>query len=80
LPKPKQRELRMKIRVHDASDLPGLIAFLEERDYVAEEIGPNTIEVSRLSSVRHDHVHMELELFLKAWHAGHPEAQAEFVE
>ena len=70
----------MKIRVHDAADLNGLIAFLKERDYVAEQVGPNTIEVSRLSSVRHDHVRTELDLFLKAWHIAHPEARAEFVE
>lgn len=70
----------MKIRVHDAADLDGLISFLEERDYVAKQVGPNTIEVSRLSSVRHDHVRMELDLFLEAWHAAHPEASAEFVE
>ena len=70
----------MKIRVHDAADLNGLIAFLKERDYVAEQVGPNTIEVSRLSSVRHNHVRMELDLFLQAWHIAHPEAHAEFVE
>jgi hypothetical protein len=70
----------VKIRVHDGADLNGLIAFLEERDYVAEQVGPNTIEVSRLSSVRHDHVRMELDLFLKTWHAAHPESHAEFVE
>jgi hypothetical protein len=70
----------MKIRVQDVSDLVGLVAFLKERDYVAAEIGPNTIEVSRLSSVRHNHVRMELDLFLQAWHAAHPEARAEFVE
>ena len=70
----------MKIRVHDAANLDDLIAFLEERDYVAERVGPNTIEVSRLSSVRHDHVRMELDLFLQAWRAAHPEASAEFVE
>ncbi len=70
----------MRIRVHDAADLDGLVAFLTERDYVAEEVGPNTIEVSRLSSVRHTHVRMELDLFLEAWHAAHPEAQAEFVQ
>ena len=70
----------MRIRVQNASDLSRLVSFLEERDYVAAEIGPNTIEVSRLSSVRHDHTRMELDLFLEAWHAAHPEAQAEFVE
>jgi hypothetical protein len=70
----------MKIRVQDAADLDGLVAYLAERDYVADRIGPNTIEVSRLSSVRHDHVRMELELYLEAWHASHPEAAAEFIE
>ena len=70
----------MKIRVQDAADLDGLVAYLAERDYVADRIGPNTIEVSRLSSVRHDHVRMELDLFLEAWHAAHPEAEAEFVD
>jgi hypothetical protein len=70
----------MKIRVQEASDLAPLVAFLEERDFVADEVGPNTVEVSRLSSVRHDHVRMELDLFLQAWHAAHPEAHAEFVE
>jgi hypothetical protein len=70
----------MRIRVHEAADVAGLVSFLEERDYVAEQVAPNTIEVSRLSSVRHNHVRMELDLFLRAWHAAHPEAQAEFVE
>ena len=70
----------MRIRVQEAADLPGLVAFLRERAYVADEVGPNTVEVSRLSSVRHDHVRMELDLFLAAWHAAHPEAHAEFVE
>jgi hypothetical protein len=70
----------MRIRVQEAADLSRLVSFLKERDYVAEEVGPNTIEVSRLSSVRHNHVRMELDLYLQAWHASHPEAQTEFVE
>ncbi len=70
----------MRIRVQDAADIDGLVAFLEARDYVAERIGPNTIEVLRLSSVRHDHIRMELDLFLRAWQAAHPEAHAEFVD
>ena len=70
----------MRIRVQDAADIDGLVAFLEQRDYVAEQIGPNTIEVSRLSSVRHDHTQMELDLFLRAWRSAHPAAHAELVE
>lgn len=70
----------MRIRVQDAADIDGLVAFLEARDYVADQIGPNTIEVSRLSSVRHDHTRLELDLFLRAWHAAHPGGRAELVE
>lgn len=70
----------MRIRVQDAADLERLIAFLEERDFVADRVGPNTVEVSRLSSVRHNHVRMELDLFLEAWHMAHPDASAELVE
>jgi hypothetical protein len=70
----------MRIRVQEAADLPGLVAFLREREYVTDEVGPNTIEVSRLSSVRHSRVRMELDLYLSDWHAANPDAQAEFVE
>jgi hypothetical protein len=70
----------MKIRVHDGSDIPGLRAFLNEHEYVAEQVGPNTVEVSRLSSTRSDRVRAELEFHLQAWHAAHPEARAELVQ
>ena len=69
----------MRIRVQEAADLPGLVAFLRERAYVADQIGPNTIEVSRLSSVRHTQVRAELDRYLLEWHAVHPAAEAEFV-
>ncbi len=70
----------MRIRVQEAADLPGLVAFLRERAYVADEVGPNTIEVSRLSSVRHTRVRAELDRHLEDWHEANPAAQAEFVE
>ena len=70
----------MKIRVQDPSDLADLVDFLQRRDYVAQAVGPNTIEVSRLSSVRHDLNRSELDFFLKAWHGENPEAHARFVE
>jgi hypothetical protein len=70
----------VKIRVQNAAHIDGLVAFFEERDCVAEQVGPNTIEVSRLSSVRHDQTRLELDLFLRAWQEAHPDAWAEFVE
>ena len=70
----------MRIRVHDAADIDRLVAFLEGRECVAEQVGPNTIEVSRLSSVRHDQTRLDLDLLLRAWQEAHPDAWAEFVE
>ena len=70
----------MRIRVQEAADLPGLVAFLREREYVADEIGPNTIEVSRPSSVRYTRVREELDRYLRDWHGANPNAQAEFVD
>jgi hypothetical protein len=70
----------MKIRVQHASDLADLVDFLQRRDYVAQAVGPNTIEVSRLSSVRHDLNRLELDLFLEAWHAANPAARGRLVE
>jgi hypothetical protein len=70
----------MRIRVQDATDIDGLVAFLEARDYVTDRVGPNTIEASPLSSVRHDRIRIELDLFLHEWQAEHPKARAELVE
>jgi hypothetical protein len=70
----------MRIRVQETADLRSLVTFLKDGGFVVELIGPNTVEVSRPSSVRHDHIRLELDLFLDAWHAAHPEARAEFVE
>jgi hypothetical protein len=70
----------MRIRVHNAADLPDLVAFLEERECVAEPVGPNTIEASQIASLRHNHVRMEFDLHLQAWLAAHPESQAEILD
>jgi hypothetical protein len=69
----------MRIRVQEAADLHSLVAFLKMREYVAKPVGPNTVEVGRPASVRHDHLRVELDLILELWHEAHPEAHAEFV-
>ena len=70
----------MKIRVQDASDLADLVDFLQRRDCVARAVGPNTLELYGLSSVRHTLVGPELQRYLEEWRAAHPESRAEFVE
>lgn len=70
----------MKILLSDAAYLDDLIAYLFSVGCIVEQIGPNLVEVSRLSSVRHDQARMDIDLFLQAWKASHPEAQVRLLD
>ena len=62
----------MKILLSDAALLDDLVAYLTAEGCVVEQVGPNLVEASRLSSVRHDQAQLELDLFLRAWQQKHP--------
>jgi hypothetical protein len=70
----------VKILLSDATFLDDLIAYLSREGCIVEQIGPNLVEVSRLSSVRHDQAEMELDLYLQAWRAVHPGADVKLVD
>jgi hypothetical protein len=70
----------VKILLSDAALLDELIAYLVREGCIVEQIGPNLVEVSRLSSVRHDQARMELDLYLEAWKATHPETDVRVLE
>ena len=70
----------MKILLSDAAFLDELVAYLVREGCIVEQIGPNLVEVSRLSSVRHDQARMELDLFLEAWRAARPGADVRLLE
>jgi hypothetical protein len=70
----------VKILLSDAAFLGELIAYLEREGCIVEQVGPNLVEVSRLSSVRHDQARMELDLFLRAWRAARPDADVRLLE
>jgi hypothetical protein len=70
----------VKILLSDAALLDELIAYLVSEGCIVEQVGPNLVEVSRLSSVRHDQAEMELDLYLQAWRAAHPEADVKLLE
>lgn len=70
----------VKIMLNDTALFEDLVAYLVAEGCVVEQIGPNLIEVSRLSSVRHDQVRLELDLFLQAWRAAHPDADVKLVD
>lgn len=70
----------MKILLSDAAFLDELVAYLVREGCIVEQVGPNLVEVSRLSSIRHDQARMELDLYLQAWRAGRPEAGVKLLE
>jgi hypothetical protein len=77
---PKGQPRAVKILLSDAAYLDDLIAYLFSVGCIVEQVGPNLVEVSRLSSVRHDQARMEIDLFLQAWKASHPEAQVTLLD
>jgi hypothetical protein len=77
---PKGGLRAVKILLSDAAYLDDLIAYLFSVGCIVEQVGPNLVEVSRLSSVRHDQARMEIDLFLQAWKASHPEAQVTLLD
>jgi len=70
----------VKILLSDAAYLDELIAYLDSEGCIVDQVGPNLVEVSRLSSVRHDQARFELDLFLQAWRASHPEADVRLLD
>ena len=70
----------MKILLSDAAYLDELIAYLVTQDCIVEQVGPNLVEVSRLSSVRHDQARPELEQFLQAWKAARPDVHVRMLD
>lgn len=70
----------MKILLSDAALLDDLVEYLAAEGCVVEQVGPNLVEASRLSSVRHDQARLELDLFLRAWQLAHPEAEVRLLD
>ena len=70
----------MKILLSDAAYLDELIAYLVSVGCIVDRVGPNLVEVSRLSSIRHDQARVELDLFLEAWKSSHPEVAVRLLD
>jgi hypothetical protein len=70
----------MKILLSDAGLLDDLLGYLIAEGCVVEQVGPNLVEASRLSSVRHDQARLELDLFLRAWQKTHHGAEVRILD
>jgi hypothetical protein len=80
-PKTGKRETPpLKVLLSDAALLEDLLGYLAAEGCVAEQVGPNLVEASRLSSVRHDQARLELSLYLRAWQEAHPEAEVRLLD
>ena len=77
---PKGQPRAVKILLSDAAYLGELIAYLFSVGCIVDQVGPNLVEVSRLSSVRHDQARMEIDLFLEAWKSSHPEVAVRLLD
>jgi hypothetical protein len=66
----------MKIHVSDPTLVPSLLAFLQERVHViADQVGPNEIEVSLLGSMNTAKRRLELDLMLQLWRSANERAE-----
>jgi hypothetical protein len=71
----------MKIHVSDPTLVPSLLAFLQERVHViADQVGPNEIEVSLLGSMNTAKRRLELDLMLQLWGAANERAETRILD
>ena len=62
----------MRIRLSDPGLVDDLLAFLREKQCVAEQVRADTLDV-RLPEAKHpDAASLELDLYLRVWEAIHP--------
>jgi len=71
----------MQIHVSDPDLVPSLLGFLRERVHViADQLGPNEIEVSLLGSMNTAKRRLELDLMLQLWRASNENAETRILD
>ena len=73
----------MRIRVSDPALLPGLVEFLERREYMAaitEQVADDELIVSMLGSYSAEAMQMQLRLIIRAWESGRSGRAVEILD
>jgi len=71
----------MQIHVSDPTLVPSLLAFLRERVHViADQVGPNEVEVSLLGSMNRPKRRLELDLMLQLWRTAHEQVETRILD
>ena len=77
----RPRLRHMQIYVSDPDLVPSLLGFLRERVHViADQLGPNEIEVSLLGSMNSAKRRLEVDLMLQLWHATNEHAETRILD
>ncbi len=71
----------MRVHLSDPQLVPSLLAFLHERVHVmAEQVGPQEIEVSQLGSANAARRRLEVDLLLQLWRATHDQVETRVLD
>ena len=68
----------MRVRIEPAA-VDDLLGFLRRAECRAERVDAETLEVEVPASHGEEQARMEVDLYLKAWQAAHPDVEAELL-
>ena len=69
----------MRVRLSDPALLPELVAYLRAIECVVEQVGPDELTVMIPRAPSDEQAARELDIYLRAWQAMHPEVHADIV-
>jgi hypothetical protein len=69
----------MHIRIRHQALMPELLRFLRKVDCVVEQMAPDMLEATIPDAFDERQERLELELYLRVWHALHPTGVAQVV-
>jgi hypothetical protein len=69
----------MHVRLPERALMPELLSFLKRVECVVEQTAPDMLEATIPGAFDERQERMELELYLRAWHALHPAGNARVV-
>jgi hypothetical protein len=70
----------MRVRLTDETLVPDLLAYLRAAECEAEQVGPDELNVIVPRAPSDEQARRELDLYLRAWQAMNPTAQAELLD
>ena len=70
----------MRVRLSDPALLPNLVDYLRAAECVVEEVGPGELNVLIPRAPSDEQAAREVDIYLRAWQAMHPNARAAIIE